>query len=117
MKKFKQYIVGALFLPLLLGSCTSNFRRVQHRPQPSHDARCSRADSQSDRLPRIAPRRTPASVTTLSWACFGGYVTATNSWGRQFLYATYNIDDEWNKWSADWYFPTRFTATTSRSHV
>ncbi len=39
-------------------------------------------------------------------------MSATNSWGRQFLYATYNIDDESGTSGRPTGTSTRFTATT-----
>ena len=54
MKKFKQYIVGALLLPLLLGSCTSNFEEYNTDPNRPTTLDAAALIPQSDRLPRIA---------------------------------------------------------------
>ena len=107
MKKFKQYIVGALLLPLLLGSCTDNFE--EYNTDPNRPTSLDAAALIPNLIDCLAsPEENPCQRNNTFWACFGGYVTATNSWGRQFLYATYNIDDDWNKWSADWYFNTLY---------
>lgn len=107
MKKFRKYIVGALLLPLFLGSCTDNFEKYNTDPnRPTTLDAAALIPNLIDCL--ASPEENPCQRNNTFWACFGGYVTATHSWGRQFLYATYNIDDDWNKWSADWYFNTLY---------
>lgn len=51
-----------------------------------------------------SPEENPCQRNNTFWACFGGYVTAPNSWSRPQLFSTYNIDDSWNEWSVKWYF-------------
>ena len=107
MKKFRKYIVGALLLPLFFGSCTDNFE--EYNTDPNRPTTLDAAALIPNLIDCLAsPEENPCQRNNTFWACFGGYVTATHSWGRQFLYATYNIDDEWNKWSADWYFNTLY---------
>lgn len=49
----------------------------------------------------------PAQRNITFWAGpFGGMLTPNSSWGRQQHFYTYNVDDEWNKWSVDWYYKT-----------
>lgn len=108
MKKFKQYIVGALLLPLLLGSCTDNFE--EYNTDPNRPTTLDAAALIPNLIDCLAsPEENPCQRNNTFWACFGGYVTATQTWNwGNFNYYTYNIGDEQNKWSADWYFNTLY---------
>lgn len=103
MKKIIKYFVGVALLPLALTGCTSNFDKYNTNPtEPSKlDPRQLFAQMQ-DCL--ASPEENPFQRNCTFWACFGGHITAPHSWSRSTLYSTYNIDDDWNKWTADWYF-------------
>ena len=106
MKKVLKYIVGVALLPLALAGCTSNFDEYNTNPyEPTTlDVRQFFAEMQDC---FASPEENPYQRNATFWACFGGYITAPHSWSRSTLYSTWNIDDDWNKWTVDWYY-TKF---------
>lgn len=47
----------------------------------------------------------PSQRNITFWAGpFGGMLTPSSSWSRSQHFYTYNVSDDWNKWSFDWYF-------------
>lgn len=102
MNKICKYFLGLVSLGTLAG-CTSGFEGFNTNPyEPQTLPVTSFFPAMFDCL--ASPEENPCQRNNTFWACFGGYVTAPNSWSRRNLYATFNIDDEWNKWSVDWYF-------------
>lgn len=100
--KIYKFILGIAMLGTVAG-CTGNFEEYNTNPyEPSTLPVSEFFPAMIDCL--ASPEENPCQRNNTFWACFGGYVTAPNSWNRSTLYATYNIDDEWNKWTVDWYF-------------
>ena len=84
-------------------SCTKNFGEYNTNPyEPEALPVTSFFPAMLDCL--ASPEENPCQRNNTFWACFGGYVTAPNSWSRGTLYSTMNIDDEWNRWTVDWYY-------------
>lgn len=105
--KFYQYILG--FATLCAAGCTSGFESFntpEHNPTtlPATASFPTMIDCMS------SAEENPCQRNNTFWACFGGYVTAPNSWSRSQLYSTYNIDDSWNEWSVNYYFTTFYPA-------
>lgn len=102
MNKIIKYIVGVVGLVAFAG-CTGEFEDYNKNPyEPSTLPVKSFFPGMIDVL--ASPEENPCQRNNTFWAAFGGYVTASNSWGRQNLYATLNIDDSWNKWTVNWIF-------------
>ena len=107
MKLYK-FILGVAMLGTVAG-CTSGFEEFNTNPyEPSTLPVTEFFPAMLDCL--ASPEENPCQRNNTFWACFGGYVTAPHSWSRSTLYSTYNIDDDWNKWSVDWYFEHFYTA-------
>ncbi len=111
MKAIFKYIT-AIAAVLALGSCTEKFDEYNtNKYQPTALPLASYFPSMFDCL--ASPEENPCQRNNTFWACFGGYVTAPNTWSRSTLFSTWNVDDAWNKWSVDWYFnhfyPSYFT--------
>ena len=101
--KILPYLWGIMASGMLLEGCTSGFEGFNTNPyEPEKLPVESFFPAMFDCL--ASPEENPCQRNNTFWACFGGYVTAPNSWNRNNLYATFNIDDEWNKWTVDWYF-------------
>lgn len=101
-KIFKHILVFVASAAMLIG-CTKNFGEMNTNPyEPETLPVKSFFPAMIDCL--ASPEENPCQRNNTFWACFGGYVTAPNSWGRSTLFSTFNIDDSWSKWSADWYF-------------
>ncbi len=104
MKKIVKYMLGMVLFPLVLSSCTDKFEDFNTDPNAP-----SKLDSEALIAPLIdclaSPEENPCQRNNTFWACFGGYVTVTNTWAwGDTNYYTYNVDDERNRWSADYYF-------------
>ena len=104
MKKIVKYVLGTVLFPLALSSCTDNFEEYNTNPNLP-----SKLDSEALIAPLIdclaSPEENPCQRNNTFWACFGGYVTVTNTWSwGDTNYYTYNVDDDRNRWSADYYF-------------
>lgn len=103
MNKIYKYILNIAAAGAVMSGCTKNFEDYNTNPyQPETLPVTSFFPAMLDCL--ASPEENPCQRNNTFWACFGGYVTAPNSWSRNNLYATYNIDDAWNKWTVDWYF-------------
>ena len=100
MNKVFKYILGIAAVGTL-ASCTSGFEGFNTNPyEPSALPVVSYFPGMIDVL--ASPEENPCQRNNTFWAAFGGYVTAPHSWSRANLYATYNIDDAWNKWTVNW---------------
>lgn len=101
MNKIK-YIIGIVVLAVAVG-CTGAFEDYNKNPyEPSTLPVNSFYPGMIDVL--ASPEENPCQRNNTFWACFGGYVTATNSWSRNNLFSTYNVDDSWNKWTVNWVY-------------
>ncbi|MCD8312720.1 MAG: SusD/RagB family nutrient-binding outer membrane lipoprotein [Bacteroidales bacterium] len=104
---YKYIIIGFAAAGMLLSSCTGDFEKFNTNPyEPTSLPVTSFFPGMIDCL--ASPEENPCQRNNTFWACFGGYVTASNSWNRSTLFATFNVDDDWNKWSVDWYFSDQF---------
>ena len=102
MKAIIKYIT-AIAAVLALGSCTENFDEYNtNKYEPTDLPLASYFPSMFDCL--ASPEENPCQRNNTFWACFGGYVTAPNTWSRSTLFSTWNVDDNWNKWSVEWYY-------------
>lgn len=111
MKAIIKYI-AAIAAVLALGSCTDRFDEFNtNKYQPTDLPLASYFPSMFDCLG--SPEENPCQRNNTFWACFGGYVTAPNTWNRSTLFSTWNVDNNWNKWSVEWYYdhfyPSYFT--------
>jgi len=111
MKAIIKYIT-AIAAVLALGSCTDNFDEYNtNKYEPTDLPLASYFPSMFDCL--ASPEENPCQRNNSFWACFGGYVTAPQTWSRSTLFSTWNVDDNWNKWSVEWYYdkfyPSYFT--------
>lgn len=103
MNNFFKYIIAAALAGSVTVGCTEKFGEYNTNPyEPETLPVTSFFPAMLDCL--ASPEENPCQRNNTFWACFGGYVTAPHSWSRNNLYATYNIDDDWNKWTVDWYF-------------
>ena len=103
MKKITQLICSVL-LVLLMCNCTGKFEDFntnQYQP-PVLNSRLLFAQLITC---MSSTEENPSQRNITFWAGpFGGMLTPTSSWGRSQHFYTYNVDDNWNKWSVDWYF-------------
>ena len=103
MNKTFKYILTIAVAAAAAAGCTKNFPKYNTNPyKPESLPVTSFFPAMLDCL--ASPEENPCQRNNTFWACFGGYVTAPHSWSRNNLYSTFNIDDEWNKWTVDWYF-------------
>ncbi len=103
MNKIYKYVLGVIALGAVASGCTSGYEKFNTNPyEPTELPVTSYFPGMMDCL--ASPEENPCQRNNTFWACFGGYVTAPNSWSRSTLFATFNVDDGWNKWSQDWYF-------------
>lgn len=103
MNKIYKHILAFVAFSATLIGCTGKFGDMNTNPyEPETLPVHSFFPAMLDCL--ASPEENPCQRNNTFWACFGGYVTAPHSWGRANLYSTFNIDDDWNKWTADWYF-------------
>ena len=103
MNKIFRNILLLVSAGVIAGGCTKNFGEYNTNPyEPESLPVTSFFPAMLDCL--ASPEENPCQRNNTFWACFGGYVTAPNSWSRGTLYSTMNIDDEWNRWTVDWYF-------------
>lgn len=106
MKKIAKYIFGTAIFSLVMGSCTDNFEKYNlnpNEPTTLEPGISTLIDCLS------SAEENPCQRNNTFWAGpFSGYVTVTNNWSRSFHFYTYNIDDEWNQWSVNWYFETMY---------
>ncbi len=103
MKNIYKYLMGIVAMGLLAASCTQDFEKFNTNPyEPTSLPVASFFPGMIDCL--ASPEENPCQRNNTFWACFGGYVTAPNSWNRNTLFATFNVDDDWNEWSVNWYF-------------
>ena len=99
MNKIVKYIAGFIGLVALAG-CTGDFEQFNKNPyEPSTLPVKSFNPGLIDWL--ASPEENPCQRNNTFWACFGGYVTASNSWGRSNLFSTFNVDGDWNKWTVN----------------
>ncbi len=103
MNKIYRNILLLVSAGVIAGGCTKNFEEYNTNPyEPEALPVTSFFPAMLDCL--ASPEENPCQRNNTFWACFGGYVTAPNSWSRGTLYSTMNVDDDWNKWTVDWYF-------------
>lgn len=103
MNKIYRYILTLSVAGAAAAGCTAKFEEYNTHPyKPESLPVTSFFPAMLDCL--ASPEENPCQRNNTFWACFGGYVTAPNSWSRNNLYSTFNIDDDWNKWTVDWYF-------------
>lgn len=106
--KIAKYIIGIALMGMAVG-CTSGFEKFNTNPyEPSTLPVSGFFPAMIDCL--ASPEENACQRNNSFWSCFGGYVTVPNSWNRNTLYATFNVDDDWNKWSVNWYFEHFYTA-------
>lgn len=102
MKKILKYTLGAAIFSLALGSCTGNYEKYNlnpNEPTTLEPGISTLIDCLS------SAEENPCQRNNTFWqGPFGGYITVTNSWSRNFHFYTNNIDDDWNQWSVNWYF-------------
>lgn len=97
MNKIKKYISAFVGLAVL-ASCTGKFPEYnKNQYEPSSLPLNGFIPGMIDWL--ASPEENPCQRNNTFWGAFGGYVTATNSWSRNNLFSTYNVDDSWNKWT------------------
>lgn len=83
--------------------CTSGFEKFNTNPyEPDGLPVTGFFPAMIDCL--ASPEENPAQRNLTFWACFGGYVTAPNSWSKSTIFSTFSVDDDWNKWSVNWYY-------------
>ena len=103
MKKITPIICSVL-LVLLMCNCTGKFEEFnsnQYQP-PVLNSRLLFAQLITC---MSSTEENPSQRNITFWAGpFGGMLTPTSSWSRSQHFYTYNVDDNWNKWSVDWYF-------------
>ena len=100
MNKIFRNILLLVSAGVIAGGCTKNFGEYNTNPyEPESLPVTSFFPAMLDCL--ASPEENPCQRNNTFWACFGGYVTAPNSWSRGTLYSTMNIDDEWNRWTVD----------------
>lgn len=103
MDRIYRTALAVLSAGVLAAGCTGKFEEYNTNPyEPESLPVESFFPEMLDCL--ASPEENPCQRNNTFWACFGGYVTAPNTWSRSTLYSTFNIDDEWNKWTVDWYF-------------
>ncbi len=103
MKIFSKYTICAALAGLFC-SCTGNFEEYNTNPNQPQTLESGALVTQLINC-LASPEENPCQRNNTFWACFGGYVTATNTWHwGDFNYYTYNVGDKENRWSADWYF-------------
>ena len=105
MKRINQFIYLALSI-LLMSSCIGKFEEYNTNPYqpPTLNSRLLFAQLISC---MSSVEENPAQRNITFWAGpFGGMLTPSHNWSRSQHFYTYNIDDDWNKWSVDWYFKT-----------
>ncbi len=103
MKNLYKYIIGITLIGILAVACTNDFERFNTNPyQPTSLPVASFFPGMIDCL--ASPQENPCQRNNTFWACFGGYVTAPHNWNRNTLFATFNVDDDWNQWTVNWYF-------------
>ncbi len=108
MNKILKYIAGIALLSTVVG-CTSGFEKFNTNPyEPSTLPVTSFFPAMIDCL--ASPEENPCQRNNTFWACFGGYVTAPHSWNRNTLFSTYSVDDDWNKWTVNWYYEHFYTS-------
>ncbi|MBE6182171.1 MAG: SusD/RagB family nutrient-binding outer membrane lipoprotein [Rikenellaceae bacterium] len=108
MNKILKYISGIVLLSTVVG-CTSGFEKFNTNPyEPATLPVTSFFPAMIDCL--ASPEENPCQRNNTFWACFGGYVTAPHSWSRNTLFSTYSADDDWNKWTVNWYYEHFYTS-------
>ena len=105
MKKYIKYILGAAVLPLFMSSCTGNFEDYNTNPDAPTTLP---AEAITKKLFDVlaSPEENPCQRNNTFWACFGGYVTTPNDWGKgDQLFQYYNCTiDDWVNWSHNYYY-------------
>ena len=97
MNKIAKYINVFAALAVIAG-CTGNFEDYnKNQYEPSALPVNGFLPGMIDWL--ASPEENPCQRNNTFWGAFGGYVTATNSWSKNNLFSTYNVDDDWNKWT------------------
>lgn len=104
MNKIYRYILGMAAMCVAAG-CTSGFEGFN--TQAYSPEKISPAMNFPQMIDCLASaEENPCQRNNTFWAVFGGYVTPSSSWSRNTNFWTYNIDEDWNKWTADWYYST-----------
>lgn len=112
MKRAIKFLLCTALIPFLC-NCTAGFDTINKNPY--------KPTVLNPRLlfPQLincmsSVEENPCQRNNTFWAGpFGGMLTPTNSWSRAEHFYTYNVADDWNKWSVNWYFekfyPNYFT--------
>lgn len=105
MKKFIKYILGAAMLPLVMSGCTGNFEDYNTNPDAPTKLPAEAIIKKVFNVLASAEEN-PCQRNNTFWACFGGYVTTPNDWGKgDQLFQYYNcMIDDWNNWSHNFYY-------------
>ena len=106
MKKVTTQVICFALLMLFMCNCIGKFEEYNSNPYqtPVLSPRLQFAQLISC---MSSVQENPAQRNITFWAGpFGGMLTPSSNWSRSQHFYTYNIDDEWNKWSVDWYYKT-----------
>lgn len=104
MKRIFIFMAGIAALSIAASGCTSGYEQFNTPPyQPSHLPVASLFPEIFDCL--AAPQQNDCQWLNTMYSCYGGQVTAPQSWqGRTTLFATFNVDDSYNDGIVPKYF-------------
>ena len=96
MKRISGYIAaGIATIGVIITSCTADFEDFNTpKYQPTGLPASAFFPQMLDRLAN--PQQNDCQWFNTMYSCYGGQITAPNSWSRSTLFSTFNVDDAWN---------------------